>query len=300
MLAAMHKSLQFRFFVAIAVVLGLSSVVCAQGRGDQQNQPAPAAPNLVKIKDDLFLIENSDVTPEALRYWGGNVTVFTTGEGTILIDAKYARAHDQVVAKVKAVTDKPIKYLILTHNHGDHSEGAQQLEAMGATVIISADDRDNMSRAPNPAWLPALTYIGQSKLFLGGKEIQLLQFRGHTRGDTVVYFPAHRVIVLGDLLTTNPLMPPIVNYGDGGSWTDWTKSIDDILKMDFEIAIPGHGPMVNKNQVVEIRNKFVAIQQRVRALNREKKNQEEIAATLMKEFNWAPANNIPGMIQELR
>ena len=300
MLAAMHKSLQFRFFVAIAVVLGLSSVVCAQGRGDQQNQPAPAAPNLVKIKDDLFLIENSDVTPEALRYWGGNVTVFTTAEGTILIDAKYARAHDQVVAKVKAVTDKPIKFLILTHNHGDHSEGAQQLEAMGATVIISADDRDNMSRAPNPAWLPALTYIGQSKLFLGGKEIQLLQFRGHTRGDTVVYFPAHRVIVLGDLLTTNPLMPPIVNYGDGGSWTDWTKSIDDILKMDFEIAIPGHGPMVNKNQVVEIRNKFVAIQQRVRALNREKKNQEEIAATLMKEFNWAPANNIPGMIQELR
>ena len=300
MLAAMHKSLQFRFFVAIAVVLGLSSVVCAQGRGDQQNQPAPAAPKLVKIKDDLFLIENSDVTPEALRYWGGNVTVFTTGEGTILIDAKYARAHDQVVAKVKAVTDKPIKYLILTHNHGDHSEGAQQLEAMGATVIISADDRDNMSRAPNPAWLPALTYIGQSKLFLGGKEIQLLQFRGHTRGDTVVYFPAHRVIVLGDLLTTNPLMPPIVNYGDGGSWTDWTKSIDDILKMDFEIAIPGHGPIVNKNQVVEIRNKFVAIQQRVRALNREKKNQEEIAATLMKEFNWAPANNIPGMIQELR
>ena len=300
MLAAMHKSLQFRFFVAMAMVLGLSSVVCAQGRGDQQNQPAPAAPNLVKIKDDLFLIENSDVTPEALRYWGGNVTVFTTGEGTILIDAKYARAHDQVVAKVKAVTDKPIKYLILTHNHGDHSEGAQQLEAMGATVIISADDRDNMSRAPNPAWLPALTYIGQSKLFLGGKEIQLLQFRGHTRGDTVVYFPAHRVIVLGDLLTTNPLMPPIVNYGDGGSWTDWTKSIDDILKMDFEIAIPGHGPMVNKNQVVEIRNKFVAIQQRVRALNREKKNQEEIAATLMKEFNWAPANNIPGMIQELR
>ena len=296
----MHKSLQFRFFVAIAVVLGLSSVVCAQGRGDQQNQPAPAAPKLVKIKDDLFLIENSDVTPEALRYWGGNVTVFTTGEGTILIDAKYARAHDQVVAKVKAVTDKPIKYLILTHNHGDHSEGAQQLEAMGATVIISADDRDNMSRAPNPAWLPALTYIGQSKLFLGGKEIQLLQFRGHTRGDTVVYFPAHRVIVLGDLLTTNPLMPPIVNYGDGGSWTDWTKSIDDILKMDFEIAIPGHGPIVNKNQVVEIRNKFVAIQQRVRALNREKKNQEEIAATLMKEFNWAPANNIPGMIQELR
>ena len=296
----MHTSLQFRFLVAIAELLALASVVCAQGSIDQQNQSPPAAPKLVKIKDDLFLIENSDVTPEALRYWGGNITVFLTNEGAILIDAKFARAHDQVVAKVKAVTDKPIKYVILTHNHADHSEGAPQLEAMGATIIISADDRDNLSRAPNPAWLPALAYIGQFKLFPGGKEIQLQQFRGHTRGDTVVYFPAHRVVILGDLITTNPLMPPIVNYGDGGNWTDWTKSMDEILKMDFDVAIPGHGPMVTKNQVAEIRDKFVAIQQRVRALNREKKNQEEIAAALMREFNWAPANNIPGMIQELR
>jgi len=190
--------------------------------------------------------------------------------------------------------------VILTHNHGDHSEGAPQLEAMGASVIISNDDRDNMARAPNPGWLPALTYIGQSRLFLGGKELQLYQFRGHTRGDTAVYFPAQRVITVGDLVTTNPQMPPIVNYGDGGNWTDWTTSMDEILKMDFDIAIPGHGSLVTKAQLAEIRNRFVVIQQRVRTLNREKKSQEEIAATLLKEFNWAPANNIPGMIQELR
>jgi glyoxylase-like metal-dependent hydrolase (beta-lactamase superfamily II) len=137
-------------------------------------------------------------------------------------------------------------------------------------------------------------------LFPGGKEVQLRQFRGHTRGDTVVYFPAQRVVVLGDLLTTNEIQPPIVNYGDGGNWTDWTTSIDEILKMDWDVAIPGHGPAVSKARVTEIRNKFAAIQQRVRVLNRERKTQEEITATLMKEFNWAPANNIPGMIQELR
>ena len=70
--------------------------------------------------------------------------------------------------------------------------------------------------------------------------------------------------------------------------------------MDFDIAIPGHGPAVSKARVAEIRNKFVAIQQRVRTLNREKKSEQEIAAILSKEFNWAVANNIPGMIQELR
>lgn len=295
----MHKNRQFRFFCA-AALLALAPNIYGQGRTGQQNQTPPALPKLEKVKDDLYLIENSDVTPEALRYWGGNITVCLTNDGVILIDAKYARAHDDVVAKVRSLTDKPIKYVILTHNHGDHSEGAPLLEAMGATVIISNADRENMTRAANPKWLPSMTYIGQSRLFLGGKELQLYQFRGHTRGDTAVYFPAERVIVVGDLLTTNPLMPPIVNYGDGGNWTDWTTSMDQILKMDFDIAIPGHGPMVTKSQVAEIRSRFVAIQQRVRELNREKKSQDEIAATLMNEFHWAPANNIPGMIQELR
>ncbi len=293
-LVRMPKRHASRSFLLIAASVAAAAALCAQG------QAPPALPKLEKIKDDLYLIANSDVTPEAMRYWGGNITVLLTKDGPILIDAKYARAHDDVVAKVKSLSDKPIKYVVLTHNHGDHSEGAPALEAMGATVIISNDDRENMARAPNPTWLPQVAFIGQSRLYLGGKELQLMQYRGHTRGDTVVYFPASRVIVLGDLLTTSDLMPPIVNYGDGGNWTDWTASINEILKMDFEYAIPGHGPMVTKAQVAAIRDKFVAIQQRVRVLNREKKTQEEVSSTLMNEFHWAPANNIPGMIQELR
>jgi len=280
---------------AIILLLSVASYVAAQS-----NPSPPALPKLEKVKDDLYLIENSDVTPEALRYWGGNITVCLTNQGAILIDAKYARAHDDVVAKVKSLTDKPIKYVILTHNHGDHAEGAPQLEAMGATVIISNDDRDNMARGANATWLPGQTYTGQARLFLGGKELQLYQFRGHTRGDTVVYFPALRVITLGDMLTTNPLMPPTVNYADGGSWTDWTQSIDEILKMDFDLAIPGHGPMVTKGQVLEIRNKYVKFQQRIREMNRARKSPDEIAAALKQEFNWSQPNNLPGFLAELR
>lgn len=296
----MQTNLLYRFACAVGMVIALASTAHAQAPGGQQNQPPPALPNLVKVKDDLYVIQNSDVDPVALRYWGGNITVCLTSEGVILIDAKYARAHDDVIAKVKSLTDKPIKYVILTHNHGDHSEGAPLLEAMGANIIISEDDRANMARAANAKWLPQLSFIGEARVNLGGKELQLRQFRGHTRGDTVVYFPAQRVLVIGDLLTTNEQQPVIVNYGDGGNWTDWTSSMDEILKMDFDVAIPGHGPVVTKSRVTEIRNKMVAVQQRVRQLNREKKSQEEISATLLKEFNWAPANNIPGMMQELR
>lgn len=144
--------------------------------------------------------------------------------------------------------------------------------------------------------------IGQARLFLGGKEAQIYQFRGHTRGDTAVYFPADRVIALGDLLTTTPQLPPAVSYADGGDWMDWDRSIDEVLKMDFDVAIPGHGPMVTKAQVVEIRDKMVAIQQRVRMMNREGKSAEEIGAALTKEFGFTPPGNqaVAAMMQELR
>ena len=92
-----------------------------------------------------------------------------TDAGVILVDSKFERAHDDIVAKVKSLTDKPIKYVILTHNHGDHADGAEKMEAMGATVIISADDRDNLARDPKAGWLPAVGYIGQMQLLLGAK-----------------------------------------------------------------------------------------------------------------------------------
>src|ERR1700724_1301653 len=120
-----------------------------------------------------------------------------------------------------------------------------------------------MLRAANPAWLPQVTYIWQARLFLGGKEAQLYQYRGHTRGDTVVYFPADRVLCAGDLVTTADTIPLIVNYPDGGSWMDWSKSIDEILKIDFDVLIPGHGPAVGKSRLVEIRNTRVAGRERV-------------------------------------
>jgi glyoxylase-like metal-dependent hydrolase (beta-lactamase superfamily II) len=147
-----------------------------------------------------------------------------------------------------------------------------------------------------------LTYIGESRIFLGGKEVQIRQLRGHTRGDTVVYYPAARVISMGDLLVTAETIPTIVSYADGGNWTDWEGSINAALALDWDTAIPGHGPMVTKAQVVQLRDKMVVIRERVRALNREKKTADEIRQTLLKEFNWGgPAPNlVPGMMVELQ
>jgi cyclase len=264
--------------------------------------PGPV-PKLTKVKDDLYVVENARADGAGIRNFGGNATIFLTDAGVILVDSKNEREHDDLIAKVKSLTDKPIKYVILTHNHGDHEAGAPQLAAMGATVIISNDDRQNMLRAPHPAWLPEVTYMGQSRLYLGGKSVELHQYRGHTRGDTAVYFPADRVLCAGDLVTTADTIPLIVNYPDGGTWTDWTNSIDEILKLDFDLLIPGHGPVVNKSQLREIRSKMVAIQERVRQMVHEKKTEDEIAQTIVKEFGWGTggsARQFAPMMQELR
>lgn len=290
-----------RSAIAVATLLAFCLVVKSQP--DQANQPPPPAPQLRKIAEGTYAIENTNATMAELVYWGGNATVYLTDAGVILVDSKFARAHDDLVAKVKSLTGKPIKYVILTHNHGDHVAGAEQLEKEGAAVIISADDRDNMIRTSNQGWVPAIGYIGQMKLLLGGKEVDLIQMRGHTRGDTVVYFPASRVVCTGDLATTADSIPSIVNYADGGSWSDWQRSIDQILTLDFDYAIPGHGPAVTKPELTAYRNKKVAMLERFRALNRDHKSQEEITQTLVKEFNWGAgpsAGNIPGMMQELR
>jgi cyclase len=290
---------QVRYLIALFLVVGLF----AGSSPALQTQSTAIPAKLVKVRDDLFMIENVNATVTDIGAYGGNIAVYLTDEGVVLVDSKNERTHDDVVAKVRSLTDKPIRYVLLTHNHADHAAGAAKFQALGAAIIISAADRENIARTPNAPWVPQFGYIGQAQVTMGGKEARLYEFRGHTRGDTVVDFPGARVIAMGDLLTTTEEIPLIVNYPDGGSWMDWRKSVDEILKFDFDVAIPGHGPMVTKQQVVSIRNRMSAIMDRVRAMNRERKTQQEITATLVKEFNWGmgpSAGNIPGMMQELR
>ena len=276
----------------------------AAGRGGQANAaPQPSElPKLVKIKDDVYVIQNVENTVAQIGTFGGNVTMYLTNDGVILFDSKNERMHDLIVADVKQLTDKPIKYVVLTHNHGDHSGGSAQMQAIGATVIISDQDRVNMART-SQAGLPQLTYHGDAQLFLGGKEVRLREFCGHTDGDTVAYLPAARVIVVGDLVTTPDTIPQIVNYGDRGNWTDLGKSLDELAKIDFDFMVGGHGPVLTKQEFLKHRDMAARIRERLRELNRQGKSQEEITQTLLKEFNYGTgpaAGQIAPMMQELK
>ena len=291
--------------VTRARVLGGLVALYALGVLVQAQQPpqVPApVPKLVKVSDDLYVIQNVNNTVAEIGQNGGNVTIIVTPEGVILVDSKNERMHDDIIAKVKSVTDRPIRYMVLTHNHGDHSGGSARLQAIGVTVMSSIGSRDNMARTNAPGQAQ-IAYSGHAQMSLGGRRLQLRELRGHTRGDTVIALPASRALIAGDLVTTPDSIPTIVNYADGGNWTELGESLDAIGDMEFDVLIAGHGPNLSKAEFLKFRDKTAAIRERFRALNREKKTQEEIGQTLMKEFNWGTgpaAGNLAGMMQELR
>lgn len=207
-----------------------------------------------------------------------------------------------VVAKVRSLTDEPIQYVVLTHNHADHSGRAAKMMQIGATVIISRDDRQQLARGGQQA-LPQIAYARDGVLSLGGKDVQLKEYCGHTRGDTVADLPAARVVVVGDLATTPDTIPQIVNYGDGGNWTDLGRTLDAIAAMDFDFMVGGHGPVLTKQEFVQYRDKLTRLRERARALVKQGTSQEELTQTLLREFNWGTgpaAGNIPGMMVEFR
>jgi len=287
-----------------AVWLPASGLAQQGGRGGPGFGPPGPPPKLTKIKDNIYFVENQAAKMSDLAAYGGNLTIYATNQGVVLVDSKFERNYDDVKSKIKSLTDKPVKYVILTHNHGDHSGGAAKFEAEGAQVIISTRDRENLAKTANQTWLPSLTYSGRAALFMGGNEVDLREMRGHTAGDTVAYFPAERVICSGDLVTLPwDDIPLIINYADGGNWTDWSHSIEELLKMDWDVLIPGHGPAINKQQLVDMHSRMAQVIERFRMLLREGKNQQQITETIVKEFNWGTgpaAGVIAGMMTELR
>ena len=260
---------------------------------------APQAGKLTlnKVKDDLYEIEGD----------GGNVAVYITDEGVILIDDKFDQDHQSIVDQVKSVTNQPIKYIINTHYHADHSGGNTKFLPT-AEIISTAMSRANIvehkqSNAP-PGVSPArITFTTETAVYLGGKEVRAIYMgRGHTNGDAVIYFPALRTLHTGDLMAGTS---PLIDYNGGGSVVEWTKTLDAAMKLDFDTVIPGHGAVTNKAGLLTYRNNVEKMRNRVSGLIHEGKSQDDVAKFMTAEYNWAAGSlqqqwSVPGMFAELK
>lgn len=247
--------------------------------------------HLIPIKDDLYMIQGQ----------GGNIAMYVTGAGVILVDDQYEQNIPNILAMVKSVTDQPIKYVVNTHFHGDHTRGNQVLLPK-VEIISHANTRVNMKTGKLPG-LPRIVFTDETDVFLGGKQVRALYFgRGHTNGDAVVYFPALRVLHTGDLMEGGT---PFIDYGGGGSVVEWIETLDKAMTLDFDTVIPGHGSISTKAGLLAYRNGIEKLRDRVVGMLREGKTDGDVQKVMTKEFGWLPdspqmALSFPGMLKELK
>jgi glyoxylase-like metal-dependent hydrolase (beta-lactamase superfamily II) len=238
----MKKLMRYAF---LTVVFVLTAVTTAQAQGSL---------SIEQVKDGLYAISGS----------GGNVGIRVTTEGVILIDDKFPQNFAEIQELVSQVSDQPVRYVLNTHHHGDHSGG--NIEYINISEIIAHQNaRDNMVRGNQDA-PPRLVFTDQTAVYLGGIEVRAFYMgRGHTNGDAVIYFPDLQTVHGGDLLHT---IAPFIDYANGGSSKGWVSTMNNILSLDFDTAIPGHGDVMNRNDVVAFRNQMEAIRARMAALIR--------------------------------
>jgi glyoxylase-like metal-dependent hydrolase (beta-lactamase superfamily II) len=253
-----------------------------------QTAKPPGPLRIQKVKDDLFMISGE----------GGNVAVYVTSEGVALVDDMFDRNHADILAQVKSVTDKPLRYVINTHQHDDHAGGDLKMLPI-AEVIAHKNARANLVDIKQPYYedtpgtpigLPRVTFSDELSVHLGGKEVRARYFgRGHTSGDAVVFFPSLRVIHSGDLFLgqRGGKGPNIyVDYAQGGSFLDWTKTLDGMLTLDFDTVIPGHGPVSTKADVIKFRADVENMRNRLAAMLRQGGSKAEVLKVLEDDYGW--------------
>jgi glyoxylase-like metal-dependent hydrolase (beta-lactamase superfamily II) len=230
----------------------------AQGPGRGGGQPVQP---IQMVKPGLYVVPGG----------GSNSIVRVTPDGVILVDTKMPGAanYDGLMAQIRSVTPLPVKTVIVTHHHADHTGNNDRFIAAGAEVIghsVLAASLDTYQFDPKPA-KPTTTYDGRERVVrLGGIEVRVLHLgRAHTGGDSVVYFPDVKVVATSDAVTTGTT-GPLADYAGGGSFVGFGSSLDAMLKLDFDAAIPGAGPVLTKGDVQAFRTKIGAVIDRSSAL----------------------------------
>ena len=243
---------------------------------------------------------------------GGNITVAVGSDGIIMVDTQFAPLHDKIVAAVKAISPLPIKYIINTHFHGDHTGGNEAFQKDGAIVIaqdnirlrLSAGTTNGTSGQKTPpaaaGALPKQTYVGGSMTIeVGGRKAILSHINNaHTDGDTWVYFPDANVISTGDVMN-NLKRYQQVDYANGGDIRGMVTGTDIFLRQADESTkvVVGHGPLATKADIAEYNAMATTARDRVEKLFKEGKSEEEVvAANPLADLNktWA-ANEQAGV-----
>ena len=283
---SLFTALSSPVFVACALLIG--------GAQAQQNF------DKVEIKT-----EKLSPTTFVLFGAGGNVGVSVGEDALFIIDDQYAPLSPKILAALKQLSDKPIKFVLNTHWHGDHTGGNENMGKGGALIVAHDNVRKRMSTEqfialfkskvpPSPkVALPVVTFSTDVTFHINGDEVYGFHVpKAHTDGDTVVHFKKSNVIHMGDVFFNG--WYPFIDVSSGGSPEGVIAAVDRVLAMsdDNTKIIPGHGPVSGKGDLKAYRDMLATVSGRVKALMKEGKKLDEIkAAKPSAEFDekWGKA-----------
>jgi len=198
---------------------------------------------------------------------GGNIGLSYGPDGTVLIDDQFAPLTDKIQGAVKDLGAEPVKYLINTHWHGDHTGGNENLGQTGVLIMAQDHVRDRLIKGNDstppapPTALPVVTYHDGIKLHLNGDEIRVQHMKhAHTDGDSIVFWQKANVVHMGDLFF-NKVTLPFIDLSSGGNARGILAAADKVLTMVDEDTriIPGHGPMANKADLIAYRDMLKSV-----------------------------------------
>ena len=247
------------------------------------------APDFSKVQIKTNKISNNFYT---LDGQGGTIGVLAGPDGVFMVDGQFAPLTDKIVAAIKQITNAPIKYMVNTHVHGDHTGGNENFGKLGVTILSRGSLRNRLMHpapaangvappAPQPIGLPVITYNVNSQLaiHMNGEDVQLIPIAtAHTDGDTMVRFVQNDVIMTGDFFRS--VQYPNIDRANGGALNGMINGLGQIIARSGPNTkiIPGHGPTVDRNAVVAHRDMMLAVRDRISKMIKEGKSEADVVA----------------------
>lgn len=277
--------------------------------------PALAADKLTRIAENVYAFVDTKQSSKDNSF-GANAGIIVGRDGIAVVDTLIsAKEAKRFIKAIRAVSKKPIRYVINTHYHLDHAFGNAEFVKLGAVVIAQENDRQAMAGSAEstlknigqygltPADMkgtsiayPVLSYGDRMTIDLGGQLVELRHARpSHTDGDTLVYLPDKKVLFAGDILFTD-----YHPYLAEGNIEEWCGELDDLQAMEVEAIIPGHGPLSGKKDLADMKQYLLQFDRQAKELAAQGADVQALTAELVKtlpkraEGVWLIGANLQG------
>jgi len=235
-----------------------------------------------KITESIYMLEGA----------GGNIGVLTGKDGTVIIDDQFAPLTEKIKAALAKISDQPVRFVINTHYHGDHTGGNENLGGEGAVIVAHENVRKRLStdqfmaafnrevKASPYAALPKVTFTDSVTFHMNGETINVFYVKNaHTDGDVIIHFKESNIFHTGDVFVRYGF--PFIDQGAGGSIDGMIKATDLLIARtnDQSKIIPGHGALSAKKDLVDYKSMLVTVRKRIADGIKQGKTLEQIVDT---------------------